>query len=89
MNPIQKKCVVHARSLGLKPHKMSTDFEVGWPDYLFIGKVGLTIFVEFKRPGEPLRPAQRRKIEQFAELGHTIFVIDNVDAFKELMRMTL
>ena len=85
MNPIQKKCVDYARTLDYMPHKMDTSQEAGWPDYMFVGYNGVILFVEFKRPGEPLRPAQDRMIKKMAMRGHTVFVIDNTDAFDRLM----
>jgi hypothetical protein len=87
MNPIQKKSVDYAKSLGYKPYKMSTDLETGWPDYMFVGYAALIIFVEFKRPGEPLRPRQNRMIKDMAARGHAVFVIDNVDEFKRILSL--
>ena len=84
MNPIQKKSVEYARTLGFKPHKMDTGVESGWPDYMFVGYASLIIFVEFKRPGEPLRPRQARVIKEMANRGQAVFVIDNVDEFKRI-----
>ena len=81
MQPIQRDSVKEAKRLGYKCIKNSTDLEVGLPDYSFFGWNGHHFFVEFKRPGEPLRPAQKRRVRKFAEMGHEIYVIDNVDDF--------
>jgi len=85
MNPIQKKSVEYARTLGYKPHKMSTSDETGWPDYMFLGYYGHVLFVEFKRPGEPLRPRQIRMIRDMKDRGYTVFVVDDVNEFKHVL----
>ena len=35
------------------------------------------IFIEFKSPGEDLRPNQKSKIKRLRDLGLTVHVIDN------------
>ena len=79
--PIQTACVKEARRLGYKAIKMPTDVETGLPDYQFVGYNAHVFWVEFKRPGERLRPRQRRIIKLFTEMGHEVYVIDNVDDF--------
>ena len=81
MQPIQTKCAKEARRIGYKAIKMSTALEVGLPDYQFIGYNGHIFFVEFKRPGESISPVQRRKVRKFTEMGHEVYIIDNVDDF--------
>ena len=81
MQPIQRECVAEARRIGYKAVKMPVDQDSGWPDYQFVGWESHIFFVEFKRPGEKLRPRQRRKIRDLTAMGHEVYVIDNVDDF--------
>lgn len=80
MQQIQNSCVKEARRLGYMAIKMPTSHQVGLPDYMFIGYQHI-FFVEFKRPGEPLRAAQRRVLRNMAEMKQECYVIDNVDDF--------
>ena len=47
---------------------------VGIPDRLMIGPRGQLFWVEFKKPGGQLRPAQIRMIEKLRALGQTVLV---------------
>lgn len=81
MQPIQQACVKEARRLGYKAIKMPVHEESGLPDYQFIGYNSHIFWVEFKRPGERVRPRQRRVIKQMTEMGQEVYIIDNVDDF--------
>ena len=79
--PIQTACAKEARRLGYIAQKNGTSLQVGLPDYTFIGWNAHIFFVEFKRPKEPLSPVQKRRVRDYAAMGHEIYVIDNVDDF--------
>jgi hypothetical protein len=57
----------------------------GMPDYhvAIKGNLGLTLYVEFKRPGEVPRPEQIKVHEQLTAAGHAVYVIDNEADFKK------
>ena len=46
--------------------------EVGWPDIIILGtpgKGGYVMWLETKRPGEPLRPIQQHRFDEITERG--------------------
>jgi len=56
----------------------------GAPDRIVVFPVGRIFFVELKRPGGRLSPAQVLWHERALEMGHVVHVLDNrdqVDAF--------
>ena len=85
MNPVEKKCCEYAESFGFLSHKMGVNVRVGWPDRMFIGLHNTFLFVEFKRPGEALRPAQKRMIKKFADRDIPVFVVEELEHFKSLI----
>ena len=86
MQPIERDSCKHARDLGWKAVKLSPQGQVGLPDRMFVGPKRKIFLVEFKRPKEPLRPSQVRTITSFKEMGWTIYVVDNLAYFKQIMR---
>lgn len=42
---------------------------VGWPDVLVIAPGGAALFLELKRPGQPLREIQKVRRNRLVELG--------------------
>jgi hypothetical protein len=60
----------------------------GWPDRLFFGPDGRSLMVEFKRPGEKLRPQQRATHRRLFGLGHPVIVVDSVAVFCALLDRT-
>ena len=84
-NPIERKCCDYADLHGFLSHKMGVSVSIGWPDRMFIGYNAVIVFVEFKRPGEPLSPAQIRKIKKFSDRGITVFVVEDYEIFKNII----
>lgn len=54
----------------------------GCPDRYFTKKGYTPRFIEFKAPGEPLKPHQVREIRRMREYGTVVFVVDNMRAFR-------
>ena len=50
----------------------------GLPDRMFIGH-GKVVFIEYKRPGENLRPIQRAIHKKFVSHGREVFVAHSVE----------
>ena len=61
----------------------------GWPDRELILPGGVTLRVEFKRPGEKPSPAQEHWHGMLAAIGHTVWVCDSVDEFKATIEAIL
>ena len=57
-----------------------------WPDRLFLGPMGEHFIVEFKRPGEKVRPQQQARIDMLRTRGHTVHVIDSVTSFRDVLQ---
>lgn len=74
----------YARSRRLMFIKLNVTGSVGWPDraYFFRGR---TLFIEFKRPGEKLRPAQAFVIERLQNAGFEVHVIDDFEQAKQVI----
>lgn len=66
--------------------KITPDGEAGWPDRLLLLPGGITCFIEFKRPGETLRPLQERRKSQLNRLGQLCFVISTLEEVREFWR---
>ena len=75
--------------LGIKTLKLNLQGTVGWPDRLLICPGGVTLFVEFKRPGNDLKPMQEHRADQLRELGHHVRCFDNLEAAMIYVRRAL
>lgn len=83
---IEKKVVEEVWTwLGIKGSKLKVDGERAYPDRVFWLPGGKPLFIEFKRPGEPLRKNQQKKCEWLRQLGYSVKVFDNVaDAYEAI-----
>jgi hypothetical protein len=81
---IENACIRHALERGWTHVKLDKA-KRNWPDQLFLGPGGSVLLVEFKRPGEKPRPAQKRVHRLLAEIGHRVHVIDSADDFVDLL----
>lgn len=77
---IEKAFLRQVKKLGCKTRKLNGTGYRDWPDRLIMVPGGVTLYFEFKRPGEELRPSQAGLHEEAALLGHTWYVFDNVEA---------
>jgi uncharacterized protein YyaL (SSP411 family) len=64
---------------GVRNLKLKGAGSTGWPDRIFFIPGGRPVFVEFKAPGEQLRPKQAYVIRIMRELEYTVQVHDDVD----------
>ena len=74
---IQKKVISYARSHDFIALKINVGSQSGWPDYVLIDPDGWHVWIEFKKPGEELRPLQVHRKTQLTERGIPVTVIDN------------
>jgi hypothetical protein len=86
MQPIERDSCKHAIALGWEAVKLNPQGQIGLPDRMFVGPKRKLFFCEFKRPGEPLSPSQRRKIKRWGLLGWTIYVVDDLKLFKDIIK---
>lgn len=82
---IEKDCCKLAKKWGCLVFKFTSPGNKGVPDRLFINPKGETFYVEFKRPGEKLRPIQEYQIGRLKEHGVRVYVCDNVDIFVDIL----
>ena len=73
-----------AKSLGWWPLKFER-IERSLPDKLYLGPGGQRFIVEWKRPGEKPRPQQVARIERLRKMGHHVYVLDNITAFRSVL----
>lgn len=74
---IEKRFVRELKKLGCKSRKLNGTGYRDWPDRMILVPGGITLFFEFKRPGEDLRPSQQELHNEAAELGHTWYTFDS------------
>lgn len=60
-------------------------FGEGWPDYMFLYK-GKVLFIEFKYPGEKLRPLQEYVVGLIRKQGFEVVVVDNLIDGRKVIR---
>ena len=85
---IQRSAVLWAESIGIVCIKLTTlgmYGKSGWPDYLLALKEGRSLFVEFKRSGEDLKPIQVYRHGLLKENGHEVETVDSVEGFKSIV----
>lgn len=82
---VQEKCVAHARYQGWLARKFKAPMRNGGVDYIFV-KAGRVIFVEFKAPGKKPTDLQADEHKALRKAGCQVYVIDNVDLFKSMLR---
>ena len=80
---IEATCRQHAVARGYMLMKVTS--VIGIPDRLLVMSGAVSVFVEFKRPGERPSAIQRYRAGQLSQLGHRAFVVDSVGAFDNLM----
>lgn len=83
---IEKYLVKEVRRKHGKAFKFVSPASAGVPDRIIILPVGVTCFVELKRPGCKPRPIQRFILLYLYHLGHRVAVVDNKDTAKALVR---
>ncbi len=74
---IEKRFVRELKKLGCKSRKLNGTGYRDWPDRLVLVPGGVSLFIEFKRPGETLRESQQNLHDEAAELGHTWYTFDS------------
>jgi len=80
---IEKAVNKYARSLGWLAYKFTSPSNRGVPDMIYF-REGVVLLIEFKAPGEQLRPLQAEVIKRFRANGAIVHVIDSIEQGKEV-----
>lgn len=86
---IEQRCVDWARERGVLARKMNGFGFNSWPDRLFLGRSRAGVWIEFKRPGERPTLAQARVHQDLLARNQAVYVIDNLEDFKAVLRIEL
>lgn len=79
--PFAKKLgVIHIRM------HMGGGAAAGYPDDLFLFPNGVSLWVEFKRPGRTADPLQVMRMKQLMDMGHPALVVDDIAMGRDAMR---
>ena len=81
---IEKKLVSHIKKLGGIAYKFSSPNRRSVPDRLCVMPNGRAFFVELKTKGKAPTPLQQHEHCLLRALGHTVLVIDSVEAIYAL-----
>jgi len=76
----------YAKSLGMLCYKFTSPSRRSVPDRMFITGMGVVWFVEFKRRRGKPTPAQQVEIAKIKATGVEVFVVDNVEEGKFIVR---
>lgn len=80
--------VTHCKSLGFPCLKLRVDGQDGFPDRTVLTDGG-ACFVEFKRPGQRLRPQQRLFKNQIEHLGYSYCIAYCLDDAVQFLSLFL
>lgn len=76
---LERILVREVERIGGKAPKWNSPGNNGVPDRIVILPGGLTIYVEMKAPGKPLKPLQVRWAKILKAMGHKVYKIDSVE----------
>lgn len=83
---IERPAMAFAVAAGWKRTKIMRAYPTGFPDNFLARKDRGVILIEFKRPGKDLEPQQEKRVRELREAGVTVYVIDNLDKAKAVLR---
>ena len=82
---IQADARDYAKIRGWLAIKVTTSSTNGWPDFYYLRR-GRHVWVEWKKSGEPPGLHQVERIREIEEHGGEVYVFDNLEDFKKVMR---
>ena len=82
---IEAKVCDYAKEKGMLVYKFSSPNHVGVPDRLFLMPLGKAFFIEFKAKGGKATPMQIREGERMKEKHFHVYLIDSMEAGKEVI----
>ena len=83
---LENDCTQAAKDVGAEHRKLDVGTgSKGWLDHAYWLPDGRHFIVEFKLPGEPLKPKQNKRALRLRDLGHRVYVIDTYENFLMLL----
>lgn len=82
---IENAVVQYAKKKDIEAVKLNGMGKRSHPDRMFLGWRGKILFIEFKRKGETPTPLQLHLHTRWWNLGHKVYVIDNVEDGKAII----
>lgn len=93
LNPLEKdieaKLVAFAKSLGIICYKFTSPSRRSVPDRVMVLPGGRVIWMELKRKGQKPTASQTVEIEKLKKQGATVYVVDNVEDGKLILRVEI
>ena len=83
---IEKKVTEFAEEHGMLHYKFTSPGHSFVPDHLYITKKGTSFFIEFKKLGKTPGPGQAREITRMQNNNVMVFVVDNIEYGKGVVR---
>jgi len=89
MNKLEKEIendfVRYARQRGALAVKFEDKARRNAPDRIILCPGGVTLFIEFKRPGEKCRPGQLAYHQMLSRLGFRVWVCETANEAKHIL----
>jgi len=82
---IEAKVCAFAKSHGMLVYKFTSPQRRSVPDRLFITRIGVVFFIEFKKKGKKPTEGQAREIARLRATGVQVFIVDEVDEGKRIV----
>lgn len=76
---LERRLVREVERIGGKAPKWTSPGSNGVPDRIVLLPGGVTVYVEMKAPGKPLKPLQVRWAKILKAMGHKVYKIDSVE----------
>ena len=84
---IERACVLVAHDYKCKLIKIRA--VKGFPDRMLLTPFGKVVFVEFKRPGETLRPLQEHTQSELIRMNFVSLAVTSKEQFKQYLTVLL
>lgn len=79
----------YAKECGCLVYKFTSPARRSVPDRLLLLPGGVTVFIEFKRPGGVLTPGQERERDRIRAQGHRWYLIDDINEGRVVVDLCL
>lgn len=83
---IEAACCAFAKKLGVLQYKFTSPQRRSVPDRIFFGPNGNVWLIEFKKLGKKSTPAQALEQDKIRKQHVLVFVVDNVEQGKKVIR---
>lgn len=83
---IQRQVTTYAKTRGWHCFKIDVFNFGGMPDYMLLREPGQICFIEFKAPGKQPNKRQLWVINLLRGLGFSVYVIDDIERGKDIVK---